>query len=165
MKELNKALVQSSRIPGVMSALTAGLNLLWVANYWGHILQSTRSSIAQGGTGALLDQSMIRMHLTIEGALIIAALGLLSHKVTGIVIAEMALLWVGIEYVGWFIWTRRTIEAAGLSEIPRYIPHAANLYGATGWNIAVLVIVAVLVVWELKTLTGVLILSHGSDGR
>lgn len=165
MKDLNKALVQSSRIPGVVSALTAGLNLLWIASYWGHILQLTRSSIAQGGTGVLVDQSMIRMHLTIEGALVIAALGLWSRKVTGIVIAEMALLWASIEYVGWFIWTRRTIEAAGLSGIPDSIPHAMNLYGSTGWNIAVLVIVTVLFVWELKTLTGVLSLSHGSNAR
>lgn len=165
MKTLNKAMPQSPKLAGWVAVLTAVLNLLWVANYWGGILQSTRDSITQGGTGGLVDQSMIRMHLMIEAALIIAALGLLSRKITGIVISAMALIWVGIEYIGWFIWTQRTIEAAGLTAIPRFIPHAANLYGATGWNIAILVIVVALFVWEVKMLTGVFIVSQRNGTR
>jgi hypothetical protein len=51
------------------------------------------------------------------------------------------------------------------SEPPKEIksaPLAALI--TTGGNIAVLVIIAVLVVWEIKTLTEVLILSHGERG-
>lgn len=162
MKNLNKILSRSSKLPSVVAALTAGINLLWVANYWGNILQSTRDAIGQGGTGGLVDQSMIKMHIVIEAALIISALGLLSRKITGLVVSTLALVLIGVEYIGWCIWTQRTIEAAGLTAIPRIIPQAANLYGATGWNLAILAIVTALFLWDVKTLTGALIASRGN---
>ena len=163
MKDLNKVVSQSSRLPGVVATLAAALNLAWVAYYWGNILQTTRDSIAQGGSGPLIDHSMMRMHLMIEAALIITAVGMLSRKVAGIVIAALALVWIGVQYAGWWIWTQRTIEAAGLTAIPSSIPHAANLYEATGWNVAILAIATVLFVWEIKVLAGALIGSRGSS--
>lgn len=157
MKNLHKIASKSLNLAIGVAVVTAALNLLWVANYSGDLFQSRSASIAQGGTGWLIDQSVVRMYLIIEVALITAALGLLSRKVKGIVISALALMWVGIEYGGWFIWTLRTIEASGLKEIPSGIPHAGGFYGATGWNMAVLVIAAALFAWEIKTLIAILI--------
>jgi hypothetical protein len=143
-----------------VAVLTAASNLIWFLYYWGGLLQAKRNSIAQGGDGWLIDWSVVGMHLRIEVVLIIAALGLLSRKVSGLIISLIALIWIGIEYLNWYIWTQRTIEAADIIEIPRVIPGAGNLYGATGWNIAVLAIVSALFVWEAKTLIGILRSSH-----
>lgn len=128
MTDLNKALVHSCKLPGVVAIVTAALNLVWVVVYWGNIFQSTRNSIEQGGTGGLVEHSLLRMHLMIEAALIIAAIGLLFCRITGIVISAMALIFVGIEYIGWAIWTRRTIEAAGLTTIPEFIPRRKSVW-------------------------------------
>ncbi len=140
----------------VVAALTAALNLLWIAYDLGRLFWSTGTSIAQGGTGGLVDWSMVRMYLIVETALIIATFSLLSRKIKGVIVSVIALMCVGVEYIWWFIWTRRIIEAAGLTEIPSLIPHAGNLYGATGWNLAILVIATALFAWEIKIIIGFL---------
>ena len=59
---------------------------------------------------------------------------------TGLLLSLVALVWVIIEYVWWFIRMKRTIAAAGLAELPSGIPHAWNLAGVTAWNLVVLLV-------------------------
>lgn len=137
----------------IVAILAAASNTLWITGYLGATSQSTER-------GVLVDQSMVGMHIMIELALLVAAVGLLLRSVKGLVISIIALSWIGIEYILWFIKTQSIIKGAGLKQIPSLIPHAGNLYGATRWNLVVLIIVAFLFAWEVLTL--IIILNSSS---
>jgi hypothetical protein len=130
----------------------AVLNLVWLIIGYSGLYHSIASSVAQGGSAPLLNQAAIRRDLMIELALLIAAVGLLCRNVTGLVLSLVALVWVIIEYVWWFIWTRRTIAAAGLAELPSGMPQAWNLAGATAWNLVVLVVAVCLFIWQARVI-------------
>lgn len=131
----------------VVAVSLAVLNLFWLVIGYSALYHSIAISVAQGGS-PLIDQSMIRRDLMIELALVVAAVGGLARKVSGLLLSLVALIWVGVEYIWWFIWTKRTIAAAGLSELPAGLPQAGNLAGATSWNLVVLVVVVLLFIWE-----------------
>ena len=139
---------------GIVVALSlATLNLVWLVNEYGRLYSSISAGIEQGGSAPLINQSVIRRDLTIELALIVAAFGALSRKISGRLISLLGLLGVIVEYIGWYIWTKQTIVAAGLTELPSGIPQPWNLAGARPWNLVVLVVVAFLFVWELMVAT------------
>jgi hypothetical protein len=147
-KPVNRSL--GVKIGIAVAVSLAVLNLVWLIIGYSGLYQSITSSVAQGGSAPLLNQAVIRRDLMIELALLIAAAGMLCRNVTGLMLSLVALIWVVIEYVWWFIWTKQTIAAAGLAELPSGIPHAWNLAGATAWNLVVLVVAVCLFIWQAR---------------
>jgi hypothetical protein len=129
---------------------------MWLVTEYAQIYTSNAAGIAQGGSAPLINQSVIRRDLTIEIALIIATISLLSRKLNGFLISLIALVWVVVEYIGWYVSTRRGIVAAGFTQLPAGMPRAWNLAGATPWNVVVLVIAISLLLWEARVVTQVL---------
>ena len=144
--------VHISKIIIAVLGLLASLNLFWVASKYSHLYQSIEAGIKNGGSAPLIDQSVVRRDWTIEGALLIATVSLLFRRVIGIVVSLTSLIWIGIEYMWWYIWTQRAIEAAGLTQLPFGVPQAGGFAGATKWNLAILAITAALVLWETRIL-------------
>ncbi len=138
------------RIGIVIAIALAALNLVWLVAEYGRLYSSINAGIAQGGSAPLLNHSVIRRDLTIEIALIVAAIGALSRKVGGLLFTLIALVWVFIEYIGWYIWTKQTIVAAGLTDLPSGVPQAWKLVGATPWNLVILVVAVFLFLWEVR---------------
>ncbi len=149
-KPVNRSL--GVKIGIAVAVSLAVLNLVWLIIGYSGLYHSIASSVAQGGSAPLLNQAAIRRDLMIELALLIAAVGLFCRNVPGLMLSLVALVWVIIEYVWWFIWTRRTIAAAGLAELPSGMPQAWNLAGATAWNLVVLVVAVCLFIWQARVI-------------
>jgi hypothetical protein len=153
-----------SRIAIVVLAVTATLNLAWVVTTYVQLHEHLRAAIAAGGSSPLLSESMIRRDWMIAAALIIAALSLASKRGFGLMLSLIALLWVLFEYFRWYFWTQRLIETLGMPGIPPWIPQGAHLWGGTTWSVAVLIICAILVVWEMAILIRILRSSQRAVG-
>jgi len=139
-----------------VAIFVAALNTLWLV--WGTIsFMLARSEAARQGVGWFVDWSHTFMHARISLALIVAAACLWSRTVRGLVISASALTWVVIEYAWWAIWSQRFLASMDIPEFHSSTPHVFNIFGATGWNVAVLAIALALLLWELKTLIGLLI--------
>lgn len=130
------------------AVLLAVLNLLWVTSTFGEVLKSNANSIAQGGTGWSLNWSEVWRHIFIEGTLVVAAIGLLYRRLTGLVVSLIAFLLVGVEYVWWYFSTQALIRNAGLTRLPAGFPQAGNLAGGTTWNLIVLGLALAFLVFE-----------------
>lgn len=138
----------------IIAVVIAMSNLLWVLGYFGSMQQSIAKSIEQGGTGYVIPVVLWR-HILIETALIASAIGLLFRNVAGLVVSLLGLTGVGVIYVWWYLWTQGAIENAGLSRLPAGA-QVGGLAGATGWNLVVLTIVFLLIVWQAVLLVNVL---------
>jgi hypothetical protein len=136
-----------SRIAIVVVAVTATLNLAWFVNKYSQLHGD-------------LNQSIVRRDWMIAAALIIAALSLASKRGFGLMLSLIAFLWVLFEYLRWYFWTKKLLGNLDLTRFPPGVPHAAHLWGATGWNVLVLIIVSVLVIWEIVILVRILKSSH-----
>jgi hypothetical protein len=95
------------------------------------------------------------MLIRIALALMISAIALWSRKFIGLCLSILSLIWLGVEYVAWYMWSLRSLKNAGLEHFPDGVPHALNLGGATGWNAAVLVVAVALFAWEVKMLISI----------
>ena len=142
-----------SSIAVVAIGVTAILNIFWVVAKY--------TTLPAGGSAPFLSQTMMRRDWMIATALILAGLSLASKRGLGLVVSLVALMWVLVEYVRWYFWTKRIWEASNWTRIP--FPQTANLYGATAWNVVVQLIVAILVVWEAVMLVGLLKSSRRRD--
>ena len=98
------------------------------------------------------DSSILMMHIRIGVALLLSIVGLSSRRVIGLFLSVLALAWVGLEYLAWFLWSFRIKSNAGIDSLPSSAPHALNLYGATTWNAVVLALVIAVLVWEIRRL-------------
>lgn len=98
------------------------------------------------------DSSILMMHIRIGLALLLSVVGLWSRRVIGLFLSVLALVWVGLEYIAWFLLSTRIKSNAGIESLPSSVPHASNLYGATPWNVVVLVLVIAVLVWEIGRL-------------
>lgn len=107
----------------------------------------------EAGSAPLIDSTFTWMHLGIAASLIISTVCLWSRKASAFYVSASGLMWVLIEYVRWYAWTQKVIEAAGLERWPAAAPHAFGIGGATGWNATVLLLTAALFIWHIKTLT------------
>ena len=99
------------------------------------------------------DPSVFMMHIRIGLALSFSVIGLWSRRVIGLFLSTLALAWVGLEYIAWFLWSVRIKASADIDALPSSVSHAFNLYGATPWNVVVLVLVIAVLVWEIWRLT------------
>lgn len=96
------------------------------------------------------DPSFLMMHIRIGIALAIAASSLFSTRVIGLLVAAIASVWVFAEYFSWYVWSSRIRGNLEHAEFSSMTPHALNLYGARWWNIAILILVITLLLWEIK---------------
>lgn len=98
------------------------------------------------------DPSVFMMHTRIGLALFLSVAGLWSRRVIGLFLSLLALVWAGLEYIAWFLWSIRIKSNADIETFPSSVAHASNLYGATPWNVVVLVLVLAVLVWEIGQL-------------
>jgi hypothetical protein len=87
------------------------------------------------------------MHIRIGVALLLSVAGLWSRRVAGLLLSVFALFWVGSEYIAWYFWSMRLKANAGIEIFPGSIAHASNFYGATPWNVVVLVLAGAVLLW------------------
>ena len=123
---------------------------------WDHgslIYQHHKMSAA--GAEFFVDTAYMMMHLSIAFALLLSAICLWSRRASAFYISGLALAWVIYEYFSWYLASRSALKNAGLEHWPSGYPHAFNIGGATGWNIAVLLLTVVLFVWHIKTFIGI----------
>ena len=107
----------------------------------------------EAGSAPLIDPTFTWMHLGIAASLLTSAICLWFRNASAFFVSALGLMWVLIEYVRWYGWTQRVIEAAGLEHWPAATPHAFGIGGATGWDAAVLLLTAALFIWHIKTFT------------
>lgn len=137
-----KAFLMDVRIVVFIATSTAAIDIGWllysIADQYNRVARATMVIID-------IDPSVSLMHIRIGVALLIAAVCLWFRRVVGLVISVAALIWVLIEYCLWFIWSANIQREAGITS-------GFGLYGANGWNVAVLVIALVLFAWVAKAL-------------
>jgi hypothetical protein len=129
--------------------LTGLINGLWLLASPPPQFTTQASSLT--GTSTELDASLVWIAIRIELALLVAGFGLLSRRGVGLLISMLSLVWVGAEYLRWYRW-RYSFPQDGPWGDPRFSLEAGRetLYGATGWNLAVLMVAAVVLVWEVS---------------
>lgn len=93
------------------------------------------------------DPSVFMMHIRIGIALLLSVLGFLSRRMVGLLMAMLALVWVGLEYVAWFVWSMRIRSNAEIETFPSSAGNALNLYGASVSNLVVLALVIAVLLW------------------
>ena len=131
----------------VIAAGVAGLvQAIWVAT--GYYQFQTRLSNAEV-VRVEWDPSFYLMHLRISIALVVILVSLLMRRLIGLCLSVVAVVWLGLEYMWWFVRSARMKANAGLEAFPQSVPHAFSLYGATPWNAVVLVLVVAVFTWEI----------------
>jgi hypothetical protein len=86
-------------------------------------------------------------------ALILSVVGLWSRKGTGFLMSLVALIVIPIIYVSWYFGTRsimRRSEISTFEKMPDQSQHLLTLAYATWWDVYVLLLVIVLIMWQLK---------------
>ena len=109
-------------------AIVAALNIAWL------ILNATQ-----------LPQSLEMVRFRITLAWVISAIAAWPRKTVGWTISFVALMWIALEYVLWWIGSRRIVEAAGSSF--SQTPHLAYFRHARWWDLAVLLLTIVGLLW------------------
>lgn len=87
--------------------------------------------------------------------LALISLSLLMRRVLSLIVSTLGLLWVGLIYILWYRGTLSIIEAAEVQSfygLPNQTQYFLPLNGATWWDVAVLAIVIMLLIWHIKTL-------------
>lgn len=132
----------------MIASLMAGTNILWLVWVLFRFGEEIRSSAEQGGAPQV-DRTIFGMLLRIALALTINAISLWSRELISLCISILGLIWVGIEYLGWYRWSVLTLKNAGLNDFPLGTPHIFGFYGATKWSIVVLMLAIFLFIWEV----------------
>ena len=139
-----------------ITAVVGILNALWLGWHLFRLYEAISKSEDQGGT-VQLNTTFTNRLIRIALALIISAICLYVRKLVFLCASLLALVWIGLEYFGWYIYSLQTLERAGLTTFPYGTSHAFKLYGASGWNVAVLVTTVILFLWEINLLIRILI--------
>lgn len=135
------------RVAGIISALTAVINAILVVYH----LVELRSRIRKTSLIIVqIDPPVSLMHIRIALALLLAAVCLMRRRVVSLLISVVALIWVLMEYGGWYLWSASIRRETGIVSPPGLL----GLYGANVWHVAVMAIVLALVIWETKILFG-----------
>src|SRR4051812_15785490 len=92
---------------------------LQVSSFGNEMYQTHK--LFEAGSAPLIDPTFTWMHLGIAASLLISAVCLWPRKAFAFLVSAAGLMWVLVEYVRWYIWTRRVIEAAGLEQWPATI--------------------------------------------
>jgi hypothetical protein len=140
----------------IVTASCTALRMIWEIY---HLFYKYNEAITAGAE-ANLSMALPGMQIRISLGLILSAIGLWFYSVKGLLISISALIWVGLEYLSWHMWSLRIKENAGIGNFQSITPYADSFYGATGWDISVLVIVIALFVWEVKIVVNLLLSSQ-----
>jgi hypothetical protein len=126
-----------------------------IIQVWDHgtRLYRIHQFFAAGGE-ALIDQTYMLMHLRIAVALLLSAISLWFRNTFAFCLSAVGAVWVAAEYWLWHLRSQRILVSAGIEHWPAGTPHALGLGGATDWNVAVLLLTLVLLLWQTKTLFG-----------
>lgn len=127
----------------------------------GQALESSRIYTLSGD-----DHFLIRLRLSITIGLFVCAAGLALRKFSGFIASMLGILWLFWIYAWWqreSVAFLRNLEVADYSKLSD-LPHAAGLRGATWWDLLVLVIVAILFIWQAIALIRVVKLSDDRFG-
>ena len=135
------------------AAFAAAIHTVWLVTNW---IAFRRQLDAITMVIVDWDPSIDMWQARIGLILLISVAGLLSRRVVGLFLSTLALAWVVLEYYEWYAWSMRLKSNAGIEHFPLLIPHAANLYGATPWNVMVLVLVIAVLLWEIGKLFGIM---------
>ena len=114
-------------------AIVAALNIAWLISNANELPQSLE---------------MLRFRVTL--AWVISAVAAWPRRTVGWAISFVALMWIALEYVLWWIGSRRMIEAAGSSF--SQTPHLAYFHHARWWDLGVLLLTIVGLLWSGKYL-------------
>jgi len=136
---------KSLKVAFIIAAMTAVINAIWLTYRFAQLNSnpgSTSLVIVQ------IDPSVSLMLIRIGFGLLLAAVCLWYRRVASLVMSMAALIWVLIEYTGWYLWSASIRREAGVAGVPGFL----SFYGANAWNVAVIVIVLALLTWEVKTL-------------
>lgn len=107
---------------------------------------------------------MIRLRLAIQLGLLVCVVGLVLRTLYGVLASMAAVISLGIVYSWWhresdaFL---RNLEVADYSAVPD-AGHVAGLRGGTWWDLLVLVVAAILFVWQVAILIRVMKMPHNS---
>lgn len=130
----------------VIAAGVAGLvQTVWVAIDYSQFYSRLNTAIVR----VEWDPSFYMMHIRISVALVIVLIGLSSRRLIGLCLSAAAVVWLGLEYIAWFVWSAKLKENAGIEAFPQAVPQAFSLYGATPWNAVVLVLIMAVLLWEI----------------
>lgn len=133
--------------------LTAFLHLLWVAYNVGYsdgVDTASRHSIS----GV---DSVHSLNVRIGIALLVAVIALWLRGVISFLVSSVALGYVGAEYAMWYLDSIRALKILGMESWADFqdpdFPYVGAFRGATWWNIVVLSVVSILLIWQLTSLT------------
>ena len=135
-----------------ISATLACLNAIWVVCKSADIIYRIHK-LSEAGI-CTLGMTLPFRNIRIGLFLVIATIALWSRKSKGLYLSLFSLGWIFTEYWLWRIASQRILINADIPHFPAEIAHAYNLYGATNWDVIVLLISGVLLIWELKILLG-----------
>lgn len=91
-----------------------------------------------------------RLHLGIAAGLIIAAVGLWSRRVAGVLLSAAGLAWVAVVYAWWYLETKAYVAHSEVTQQTKlHDPYYRNitLHGGTWWDWTVLSVVLLILVW------------------
>ena len=155
----------------VVIALTASISALRTAYNRGYLICANSPEyldalgiLSRHGDNRLLINDL---HVQITVCLLICAFGLWLRRPIGLLVSLVAVTWISNIY---FLWYRSTAAFMVEQEIPNFSllqgpgkQHLVPLRGATWWDIVVLVLVIVLLIWLVKTLVTVLVRSRAGN--
>jgi hypothetical protein len=138
----------------VVFAIAAGLHIYQFAIEWVFLGRAGRLGILTSSFVAVLQLFFVL-------AFLICLVGLLINRLPGLFLSILGLVGVLAGYAYWFSYSSRALRAlkedVHLQKHPDLMPrHFMGLVGAGWWDIAILIAVLVVLVWQIKLLIGTL---------
>jgi len=133
-----------------LASITAGLSALRVAFSFGYNYGVFRAVDGVHSTCCLTFLDSFVVPITI--ALILAVVGMWSRKRIGLFVSFAALLFIPVIYVYWYLGTlsiMRKAEISSFDQMPNQSQYLLSLANATWWDVYVLFVVIVLIIWQL----------------
>jgi hypothetical protein len=141
---------QSRQLLIAVLVATAALNVILVVS---KTLNSAPSVVSSPGFTVIVDPNweLMRMKVRIGLALVLAAVALSFGRLRGLAVSFIPTAWVLIEYL---IWWYRSYVIAKNAESADFakVSHLAYLHTATWWDVWIIVLISVVLIYELKTL-------------
>lgn len=133
--------------------VTAVLNLGWLVYLR---LNGPPAVVREGGFSIFINPNaqFAFMKTRIAVALILSVLGLLIGKRKGLLISALALSWIIVEYVAWWVRSFSAVRESANASFSR-VEHLAFLHYANWWDIWVFVIVAVVLISETRLMSAI----------
>lgn len=124
---------------------------LWVANYLGyrdgyHYWSQFQSVVEYHG-----NVYYETLHVFTAIALLVNVLGLSLRRPVGFIVSTISLIFVEVVFLWWYFDSVRWLSVYGAERFVA-LPHVWMFKQATWWNMVVLSVASVLLLWQLRTL-------------